>query len=260
MNDTVLPQPLNAEQHQALKIRPGAQLAFAASQHVILVRASEIGHAAACFPVFLNRHGPTGGWLFSALSSFDVGQNLYVNEDRWEATYRPSILETYPLVLAPGPTEGAEPVVAIVPGRDGLSETEGVALFDANGKPSIEVSQIEKILRSDLENDVQSRAFAETLVALELHKSIDIVVSRRSGPSQTIRGLFTIDEARLQSLDDAAIVDLHKRGYLMAIHAMLCSLGQLNVLVRRSASRGGDSVTQVRLGSARDPGAAEGQG
>ena len=257
MQQSVTPVPLDAAEHRSLRLRPAAQLDFAATQHVVLVRAAEIGLAAVSFPVFLNRHGASGAWLFSAMTSFVPGQNWFVTDGRWDATYWPSFLQTYPFFLVPSGPESKDLAVGIVPASDAFSTGDGAPLFDDGDNPSLEVAQIEQVLRSDLEKDAQSRGFAETLLEHKLNRAVDVVVTRESGASHTIRGLHTIDEEALRTLDDATVLELNRRGYLMAIHALLFSLGQVNALVRRSSGREADPVARVRLETARDPGSAE---
>ena len=47
-----------------------------------------------------------------------------------------------------------------------------------------------------------------------------------------VKGIYTINEAELRLLSDELVVDFNKQGYLMAIHAMLASLGQVNRLIK----------------------------
>ncbi|MEM8982411.1 MAG: SapC family protein [Pseudomonadota bacterium] len=255
MTTVVTPEPLDAAKHGALRVRESARVDFAARQHVMLVRAAEIGLAGACFPVFLNKHAESGTWLFSAMTSFVPGSNLFVNEGRWEATFAPSFMQTYPFFLVPESADSKELVTGIVPGSDAFSSTEGLPLYDEAGSLSLEVAQVETALRSDTEKDIQSRAFAELITSLSLHRPVDIVVSMESGQNNTIRGLHTVDEERLRALDDATVLDLTRNGSLMALHAMLFSMGQINALVQRHSRRFDDAVKQVRVETARDPGA-----
>lgn len=257
MQEPVTPVPLVAADHGALKLRSSAQVDFAKTQHVILIRAAEIAMAAASMPVFLNRHGASGAWLFSAMTSFVPGQNWFVRDERWDATYWPSFLATYPFFMVPAATDSAELAIGIIPGSPAFSAEEGVALFDDSGKPSLEVTQLEKVLRDDLEKDAQSRAFAEVLLQHKLNRPVDVVVTRASGETHTIRGLHAIDEEALRALSNDVLLDLNSRGYLLAIHALLISMSQVNTLVRRSAMFESDPVARVRLEVARDPGTAE---
>ncbi|MEM1262044.1 MAG: SapC family protein [Pseudomonadota bacterium] len=256
MTTVVTPEPLNIEQHGSLRIRESARVDFAAKQHVMLVRAGEIGMAGACFPVFLNKHAESGTWLFSAMTSFVPGSNLFVNDGHWGGTFAPSFMQTYPFFLVPAAEGSKDLVTGILPGSDAFSATEGLPLFDDTGALSLEVAQVDKALRADTEKDVQSRVFAERLTSLELHRPVDIVVSMTSGQTNTIRGLHTVDEEKLRALDDATVLDLNRNGYLMALHAMLFSMGQINALVQRHGQRFDDAVKQVRVETARDPGVA----
>ena len=50
-------------------------------------------------------------------------------------------------------------------------------------------------------------------------------------------GLYTIDAGALGALNDATVVELHRRGYLRLIDFMIASLKQLPVLTSRKNAR-----------------------
>lgn len=244
---------LDSETHRNCRVAENCALRFAAGQHVMPIHAAEAGQAVCSFPVFFSRSPTTGSWALSAMTSLEHGSNLFVEDGRWAATYVPAGLQTYPLFLMQSPDAENEYTVGIIGHDDVLSEESGEALFDDGGKPSIYLSNVTKLLEAGLEGEVQTRLFAQRLEQLELLKSININVHYEDGGVQTITGLHTIDEDKLQSTTSEQLVDLNKSGYLVLAHAMLVSIFQLNSLVRRhNWVAGGRRVKQVKLEIARD--------
>jgi hypothetical protein len=64
------------------------------------------------------------------------------------------------------------------------------------------------------------------LQELELH------INFSTGENKKLVGLFGIDEKKLQELSDDKILDFHKRGLFVPIHAMLGSVSQINRLAQ----------------------------
>jgi hypothetical protein len=58
------------------------------------------------------------------------------------------------------------------------------------------------------------------------------VVQYEDAGSIKIKGIYTINESALRLLSDVLVIDFNQRDYLMAIHAMLASLGQVNRLIK----------------------------
>ena len=70
---------------------------------------------------------------------------------------------------------------------------------------------------------------------------------------QTLKGLHTLDEDKLQSLPAEQLQELSKKGYLAPIYAMLVSIFQLNALIRKHNSIDSlNNVKHVKLEVARD--------
>lgn len=80
-----------------------------------------------------------------------------------------------------------------------------------------------------------------------------MLVHYDNGTMQTLKGLHTLDEDRLQSLQAEQLAELNKKGYLSPIHAMLISIYQLNSLIRKhNEVEQFTKVKQIKLEVARD--------
>lgn len=228
---------LSNTQHQALKINTNAGVEYAKTQHLINLRANEVAKAACDLPIFLARNAQNGSYTVSGLTSFSAGQSLLVENNQWQALYTPMCMQTQPLYLMTREANSSDYFIAIDEQSKAVNTEQGEPLFDAKGKPSLYLSAQQKLLESDLKNDYQTYQFTQEIVRLGLIKNIDIVLQFEQGEAQTIQGLSTVDEDKLQTLDSDTIANLHKQGYLSVLNSMLISLFQLNALVKRHNQR-----------------------
>ena len=87
-----------------------------------------------------------------------------------------------------------------------------------------------------MDGEQRTRAFIEKLVALELIQPIQLELKAPNRQPRKISGLHSIDEKKLRTLDGTALAELNGSGYLHAAHAMLSSLGHLQILARRAGA------------------------
>lgn len=224
---------LSNTQHQAIKINPNAGVEYAKTQHLVNLRANEVAKSACDLPIFLARNAHNGSHTISGLTSFSAGQSLFVSNNQWQALYTPVCMQTQPLYLLTREANSSDYFIAIDEQSSAVNTQQGESLFDAKGNPSLYLTAQQKLLESDLKNDYQTYQFTQEIARLGLIKNIDIVLQFEQGEAQTIQGLSTVDEDKLQTLDSDTIANLHKQGYLSVINSMLISLFQLNALVKR---------------------------
>jgi len=144
------------------------------------------------------------------------------------------------------------------------SGIKGAPLFDEQGKSVDWVNTLGNQLESHLQANYQTHLYINALEKAGLNKEINVHIAYKDGTVQTIGGLHTVDEDKLQAMDAEQLLEFNKIGYLMPIHAMLMSIYQLNPLVRRHNKiaespagkvAGHKLVNQVKLEIARDAGA-----
>lgn len=239
---------LNPAAVQQLIVPATAAGSYAARQHLLNLRAHEIGRVLCDLPVFFSR-ASNGQYLVSALCSFVPGQNLWVQQAQWQALYLPMCLQTYPLFLLGGPAAAeqrlgidltalcAAPQAADAPAATDPAAILGEALFDGNGQPTLYLSRQRALLGADVQQDFLTYQFCRTLVQWQLLKAVDLVLQMQDGSLQTIQGLATVDEDKLQSLSPEQLSQLQQQGYLALLHGILMSIYQLNGLIRRHNQR-----------------------
>jgi len=60
-----------------------------------------------------------------------------------------------------------------------------------------------------------------------------LTVTTLDGTKTNIDGIYTIDEGKLQQLDDTTLLDFAKRGFYSAIYAHLCSLNLIDLVMEK---------------------------
>lgn len=224
---------LSNTQHNDLKLKVQFLAEFASTQQIMRLRAVEVGKAVTSFPVFFTRDSYDGSWVLSALCSFERAHNLFVEKNQWSAIYQPTILQTYPFFLMQSPREARGYTTGIDENSDAFSREAGLAVFEQSGAASLHLSKSKALLEADIKHDFDTVKFANQVEELGLCKAIDLVVCFADGATQTLSGLYTIDEDKLQELSASMLSELNKNGHLLAIHSILLSIYQLNLLLRK---------------------------
>ena len=244
---------LSSSKHQQLKFAPGAEIAYGSKLHMLNIRVTEVPKMVANFPVFISKIDQSGDWSLSGVTSFVPGQNLFVENQKWDALYQPTSVRVYPLYLMKSPNTENSYTTGIVEGSEGFTEDQGAALFDDKGNPSLELSEKQKLLEGSVKEDIQTYHFCQKLNELGLIKAVDLVLMFEELGPQVLKGLHTIDEEALQRLSAQQLEELNKMGYLGPIHGILMSIFQINQLVNRNNTRQGlEKINQVKLELSRD--------
>ncbi|WP_299080896.1 SapC family protein [uncultured Paraglaciecola sp.] len=225
---------LNSKSHQGLKVRPNCHIAMAANQQIMKLRVTETSKAVTSFPVFFTREQRTGAWVLSALTSLENGSNLFVREQQWDSAFLPSSMQTYPLFLMQSEKQENSFTIGVLEQSAAFSKETGEPLFDTQGRATLYLSRIQKLLEADIKNDMQTSHFCQKLEELGLLKSINLVIQFQDDSVQHLNGLHTLDEDKLHALSAEQLAELNKLGYLIPIHAMLISIYQLNTLVKKN--------------------------
>jgi len=239
--------------HKDLKLRESCLAEFAASQQLMRLRVPEVGKAATNFPLFFSRNQQDGSWVLSALGSFEPMQNVFVEQGRWNAIYQPVSLQTYPFYLMQSPKLENSYTIGILETSEAFSKDSGEAIFDSAGRASMHLSKAKNLLEASIKQDIDTYRFMKETESLGLIKPIDLQLVFEDENTQNIAGLCTIDEDKLQSLTAEKMSALNDSGYLIAIHAMLLSIYQLNLLLRKHNERNThNKITQLKIEVAKD--------
>jgi hypothetical protein len=228
---------ITPERHAKKVWKRDTDYAFVAEDSVIPLVGAELSKVALAMPTGFIKLDD--GYQLVAITSLQRGQNLYVAPDgKWLGGYIPAALRGYPFQLAQH--EGAGEFILCINEASGLvveNTEDGNAFFDDQDQPTQGIKDILNFLtqikasRDVTEGAVNVLADAGLITPWEINlKQGEKVVP--------VKGLFRVDEAALNKLDDENFLTLRKAGGLAIAYAQLFSMNQLATLERLGKLRG----------------------
>ena len=232
MTSTPKVVPLNKEQHAATKINNNNAFSHINDEHLLPVVVHEFVVAGAEFPIVFVKSNDT--FQPVAMLGLAVKQNLFLQDNKWQALYVPRAVRNYPLMLVQEKQDGERLLVALDESSERVGQTEGNALFNADGAESEFLTHRKQQMAEYLELGQITRNFVAKLQELELIKE-QVLTLNVNGEERRINGIHLLDEKKLNELSDEVFVELRKNGFLTAIYAHLMSLQHTQKLVKKIA-------------------------
>ncbi|MGB0214491.1 MAG: SapC family protein, partial [Alteromonas oceani] len=162
-----------------------------------------------------------------AMLGIEPGQNLFLQDGKWNAPHIPMNIIRYPFDVRP---DGDKLGVYIDENSDLIKE-EGQPLFKEDGNPSDFLNNRQQLLGDLANSEMLTQQFVSKVVELDLLNPMQLRVQYSNGQGRNVGGILTIDEKKLVELSDEQVVELHRAGFMGALYAMMLSLGQLNRLI-----------------------------
>jgi hypothetical protein len=230
------PVLLDRIKHRRTHVRPGAGFAFARNTNSLYVAAVEFNEAAKEYAIVFTRSGTGGQPVPVLLLGMRDRENLFLGEgDRWDGRYVPAFVRRYPFVLAQAPQE--QLAVCIDEACPGLSESEGEALFDGEGKETPFLKNTLTFLTDYQREYARTEAFCKRLDEAGLLTEMNARADLKDGNSYTVNGMLMVDEKKLLALPDATVLSLFRTGELHLVSIHLASLSNMQRLADRLALR-----------------------
>lgn len=186
------------------------------------------------YPIIFRRQSEAHPYEPVALFGFETDENLFLEEDRWDAPTLPLLVERLPFMIG---RDGDELMIHIDADSPRISSTEGEPIFLPHGGMSPYLENVNTMLLTIHEGMGSNAAFIEALEKHELIEGFALDVTLDDGSQNRLAGFFTINEDRLAALDAAALDSLHKAGWLSAIYFQIASLSNFRALIDRKNAR-----------------------
>lgn len=226
---------LNNIDHRDLRIDTGRGAALGDAVMSAPTFPAEFRNLQSHYPIVFHRDAQ-GGFRPLALFGFREGQNLFLDGDRWDATYLPLAIERQPFLIG---RDGDALMVHIDLDSPRVRDDRGEPLFREHGGTSEYLERINSVLAALHDGLQRTPAFVDALTRHQLLESFVLDVALDDGSQNRLAGFHTIDEERLRALDGAALESLHREGHLEAIYMALASLSRLRDLIERTNRRHG---------------------
>ena len=221
---------LNSEAHRKLRIHAQPSLDLGDNQRFVSAVISEFPSLALHYPILFSKDADTGQFYCGVMLGFDVGENLFIDGHSDENLYRP-------LNLRRGPFYTAGDDLAIDLDNPRVAAAGEQALFGEAGEPSPYLQTVMGLMRELKPGLERTKIFINTLMELKLIEPLTIKSAFDDGSHREVIGLYTVSREALAGLQDAAVLDLFRRGYLQLIYLQRASLNHVSALAQKKNRR-----------------------
>jgi SapC len=222
---------LNNVQHRDLKIITANGAQYGDNVMAAITFPAEFRNIQAHYPIVFAQ-GPEGEFTPLALFGFREKQNLFLNGDKWEATYQPMMMERQPFLI--GQSSNGK-VIHLDLNSPRVSRTEGLPVFLEHGGNSPFLDRVGGLLASIDEGLTLVAPFVAALKEHNLLESFVLDIDFSDGSRNRFAGFHAIQEERLNALDGAALASLHQKGFLSAIYMTIASFSRFRDLIERAS-------------------------
>lgn len=231
-------QLLNVAAHRDLRVRRERSADLGDGVMTALIVPDEFRQVQASYPILFRQNRERTGYVALALFGFDAGENLFLEDGRWDAAYLPLSVDIQPFLIGGAPGADATPKAVIDLASPRITTGDGVRIFDREGRPSPYLEAILERLGALDAGYRGSAAFLDALDRYQLLEPFTLEVTLDDGATNRLVGFHTIAEERLAELDAATLGTLNAAGHLLPIYMAVASLANFPALIARKNRRG----------------------
>lgn len=226
---------LNNQTHRHLRVDNTPSARHGGNVNNVAVIPREYPSLVACFPVFFRKSVETGRFEPTVLLGFQHGENLFLVNDRWDASYVPLQIQRQPFSVAPGAGEGGAGRLEVALDIDDarVQSERGQALFDDDGRSSEFLRKMSSMLKALVEGATEAYDYTTRLAELNLIESVRVDVTFVDGSDVKLQGLYSISPTGLKALTPAQLAELRDRGYLEWMYFQMASITHVAGLMAR---------------------------
>ena len=233
---------LNNTNHKDLKVITDRSEKYGDNVMLTTTFPLEFRNIQSAYPIFFQKNNQTGAFNAIALFGFKENENLYLNENGWNASYIPLTIERHPFLIGfqQFQEEGIakkQMVIHIDMDNPRVNETEGTALFMPYGGNTNYLEHIASVLEAIHYGYEHSEGFINMLLEFDLLESFSLDIQLSDGSNNQLQGFYTINEDRLGALNGDVLAKLHSQGYLQAIYMVIASHSNIRHLVDEKNKR-----------------------
>ena len=220
---------LNNLDHRTLRVITTRGAEYGDNVMSAITFPAEFRSIQAHYPIVLHK-AADGQFQPLALFGFQAGQNLFLGDSGWDATYLPLTIERQPFLIG---LAGREMMMHVDLDSPRISTTAGEPLFKEHGGTTEFLERMNSLLLAIHQGLAGTPPFIAALLEHELIESFVLDVQLAAGSQNRLAGFYTIHEERLAGLGGSVLERLHKAGHLQAIYMMVASLANFRALIQR---------------------------
>ena len=233
---------LNSQTHRVLRIAAARAILGHSNVNIVSVIPREFPRLLAHYPIFYSKSSDSGQFEPAAVLGFERGENLFLKDGAWDASYIPLQIQRQPFSLIP--RSGAAGVesqptldLAIDLESPHVQAQEGERLFQDDGKPSPFLQNLSSMMSALVSGSREAHAFTGKLAELNLIEPVQIDIEFVDRSQTKLQGLYWIAAPTLKALPASTLAELRDLEYLEWMYFQMASIAHVAGLVGRKNKR-----------------------
>ncbi|MEO8016817.1 MAG: SapC family protein [Pseudomonadota bacterium] len=233
---------LNNIAHKDLRVITRHAAEFGDNVATVMTVPTEFADMQREYPIFFRKDANTGEFMSIALLGFAKGENLFVDEHGWNASYIPGVIARGPFFIGFQERESGgdlqkEAVIHVDMDDPRVSKTEGEPVFLPQGGNSRYLDRVAAILNGISQGLSVSKGMFAAFADAELIEPVKVEITFNSQEQYNLLGLHTINQKKLANLDAETLHKLHKSGFLQGAFLVALSLNNVQRLIELKGRR-----------------------
>ena len=229
-------QILNNIDHKDLKIITERSARFGDNVWYAVTFPAEFRNLQRHYPIFFIKNPNDGEFQAVAMFGVENGENLFLDEYGWNASYIPLNIMRQPFLIGfqekdKGGKVEREPVITVNMDSPRVSLEQGEPVFLEHGGNSDYLERVNSVLKVLYQGMLGSKPFFDALTDLDLLESFVLDVQLDDGSEHRLAGYYTINEDVLKELDGEKLEMLSRKGHLEAIYMAIASMSKVSDLL-----------------------------
>jgi hypothetical protein len=227
---------LNNVSHMNLRVMTQNSAKYGDNVGTVQVFPSEFEALQKEYPIFFRKDAESGQLQTIAMLGLKQDENLFLDENNWNANYIPSVISRGPFLIGfqDQSSDGGDEktlVVHVDMDNSRISTTEGKTVFTESGGQTPYLNNINAILMNMYDGVQISKILYAALTALDLIEPVNLDIELANGERHRLHGNYTVSEKKLMALDGDALSKLNAAGLLKFAFLMITSMSNVKKLV-----------------------------
>ena len=233
---------LNNIHHKDLKIITAYSEQHGNNVASVLTFPTEFAQIQREYPILFQKLPQTGEFQSIALLGIKAGENLFIRDNEWHASYIPAIVSSEPFIIGfedQSNVGGSEhqPIIYVDMNSSRISQKEGEAVFREFGGNTSYLEKITQNLHALYQGFSSSQAMFALFNELALIEPVSLEIKLNNDQMYRLQGNYTINPDKLAALDGHSLAKLHAAGFLECAFFVSASLNNMQKLIDIKNSR-----------------------
>lgn len=225
---------LNNIDHQDVRIITERAARYGDNIMKALALTFEFRNLQAFYPILFQQSGDDFDPV--ALFGFQEHENLFLDEQGWQAGYIPAMVRREPFLI--GFQESKTPdapekirVLSLDMDHPRVNTEIGEPVFQPLGGRTTFVEDAADLLEAIYEGIDLNKAFVGAMREHDLLESVAMEIELKDGSRNTLIGFHCIDEEKVQELPAEVLGEFSQKGFLMPMFMALASIANIQRMV-----------------------------